>query len=316
MKWIAHRGNISGPNPELENKPEYIQKALDLGFDVEIDVWQQPDGLYLGHDKSTYKTNRYFLQNQRLWVHCKNSDAFINLSKFTNINCFLQEEDEIALTTRGFLWAHSKCKSWNDKTVVVNLGPQLQNPDIAPFAVCSDYVQLYSSITQNDLPFDLLILDIDGVMTDGTKIYDRDGKVVGKNYCDLDFTAIKRFLAAGIKVCFLSGDETVNKAMAETRKITFYHNSPGIDKVDYLSAIKFAYNAKRVAYVGDDYYDLGIMNVVDFAFCPKTSPSIIRKNAIVIDIPAGKGVIAGLYDKFENQIMYAFPVDSKDVNPK
>ena len=41
----------------------------------------------------------------------------------------------------------------------------------------------------------LVILDVDGVMTDGKKYYDRDGKVVIKNFCDKDWTAIKRFRA-------------------------------------------------------------------------------------------------------------------------
>ena len=37
MFFISHRGNISGPNKEYENKPEYIKKALTMGFDCEID---------------------------------------------------------------------------------------------------------------------------------------------------------------------------------------------------------------------------------------------------------------------------------------
>ena len=38
MKLIAHRGNINGPNPEMENNPEYILNTLSLGYDCEIDV--------------------------------------------------------------------------------------------------------------------------------------------------------------------------------------------------------------------------------------------------------------------------------------
>ena len=38
MKLIAHRGNIHGENPSEENKPEYIDAAIDKGYDVEIDV--------------------------------------------------------------------------------------------------------------------------------------------------------------------------------------------------------------------------------------------------------------------------------------
>ena len=32
MIKISHRGNISGPNEEIENKPEYIKEALKGGY--------------------------------------------------------------------------------------------------------------------------------------------------------------------------------------------------------------------------------------------------------------------------------------------
>lgn len=314
MNWIAHRGNMFGPNSELENKPEYIEATLKLGYDVEVDVWSQSDGLYLGHSSPTYKINRYFLQNQSIWSHCKNVSTYMELSKFTNINCFFQEQEEMVMTSRGYLWAHSKCEIWNKNTIITKLDSRNWDAPTTSFAICSDYI--IEQNTKYSLPFDLLIIDIDGVMTNGTKMYDRDGKVFGKTFCDLDFTAIKRFLSAGVKVCFLSGDQIVNKSMAETRKIPFYHNSPGTDKVDMLSSIKKEYNANRVAYVGDDYYDLAIMNAVDFAFCPISAPLSIRNSSIVINIEAGKGVIAGLYDKFESKIKYVFPIDAVNVNPK
>lgn len=183
------------------------------------------------------------------------------------------------------------------------------------------------------LPFDLLVVDIDGVMTDGTKMYDRDGRVFGKRYCDLDFTAIKRFKASGIEVCFLSGDETINKAMAETRKVDFFHNKPGTDKVEFLPVIKLYYKTDRIAYVGDDYYDLAIMRAVNElappvetpyewkrrlrTFCPKSSPSIVRRTAsYTVDKDAGTGVLAAIFDLFETMIPDVYPKDSPDVNPK
>ena len=80
----------------------------------------------------------------------------------------------------------------------------------------------------------LLILDIDGVLTDGTKIYDINHKTIYKKFQDKDFTAIKRLKAAGIKVIFLSGDNW-NKGLAKKRVIDFYL-SRGLyaDKEKYL----------------------------------------------------------------------------------
>ena len=39
MIYIAHRGNLAGPNSDDENKPEYLLKAINAGFYVETDLW-------------------------------------------------------------------------------------------------------------------------------------------------------------------------------------------------------------------------------------------------------------------------------------
>ena len=49
---IAHRGNIGGSNPEVENSPEQIDKCISEGYDVEIDLRYDDltKTLWLGHD--------------------------------------------------------------------------------------------------------------------------------------------------------------------------------------------------------------------------------------------------------------------------
>lgn len=44
MILISHRGNLSGLNPDLENSEKYINTALSLGFDVEIDIRNVSNG--------------------------------------------------------------------------------------------------------------------------------------------------------------------------------------------------------------------------------------------------------------------------------
>jgi len=51
FKFISHRGNLAGPMPEFENRPDYIDNALDLGFDVEVDLWSYDNKFFLGHDE-------------------------------------------------------------------------------------------------------------------------------------------------------------------------------------------------------------------------------------------------------------------------
>lgn len=314
MLFIAHRGNLKGPNPQNENEPDYLLSAITAGFNVEADAWLVDGQFFLGHDAPKYKTDRNFFRNKKIWTHCKNASAFIQLSRLPDVNCFMHDKDEIALTTRGYLWSNTYCKVGDDRTVLVNLNSAWHsNINMDLFGVCSDCAGPIVS-TIHSLPFDTLVVDIDGVMTDGTKMYNRQGKVFGKKYCDLDFTAIKRFKAAGIRVCFLSGDENVNKAMAETRKIDFFHNPPGTDKLDILPNIG---DPRRIAYVGDDYYDIAIMKSVALSFCPNSSPAMVKSAvSAVIHANAGHGVLAKLYDMFEDQLPSAFPKDSPDVNPK
>ena len=50
MIFIAHRGNINGPDRANENNPLYIQNTLSKGFDVEVDVWYHHGKWLLGHE--------------------------------------------------------------------------------------------------------------------------------------------------------------------------------------------------------------------------------------------------------------------------
>ena len=146
----------------------------------------------------------------------------------------------------------------------------------------------------------LIILDIDGVMTDGRKYYGLDGMSFAKTYCDKDFTAIKRFRGAGIKVCFLSGDNRVNKAMAENRNIDFY-SARGEDKADFVKVFEQEYNIFRqdMLYIGDDLFDLSIMKIVGYAFCPQDSPNKLKEYCGIKNIiprNGGENIVAALFD--------------------
>ena len=131
----------------------------------------------------------------------------------------------------------------------------------------------------------LAILDIDGIMTDGRKYYGLDGIPFAKTYCDKDFTAIKRFRGSGIKVCFLSGDDRVNKPMAWNRNIDFY-SARGKDKADFVKLFERNYNTKKenMLYIGDDLFDKSIMEIVGHAFCPNDAGSFKDIASIAVSI--------------------------------
>jgi len=153
-----------------------------------------------------------------------------------------------------------------------------------------------------------LILDIDGVLTNGTKMYDLEGNVFGKSFYDHDFTAIKLFNKTGVSVCFLSGDRRVNQKMADNRGINFFHNTKGTNKSDYLERICTTYGVtdQETAYVGDDIYDLDIMKMVKYPMCPEDAVwevfDFCQDNGYIIPCESGKGVIKRLY--FEMQALW------------
>ncbi len=157
-----------------------------------------------------------------------------------------------------------------------------------------------AATTQERKMIKLVILDIDGILTDGRKYYGTDGMPYAKTFCDKDFTAIKRLRGAGINVCFLSGDDVVNRAMAKNRNIDFYY-ARGKDKADFIAGFIETYKVDKseMAYVGDDLFDMSIMKIVKYAFCPNDSPDKIKnlcgqKN--IIDRPGGHNVVARLVD--------------------
>jgi len=109
MILISHRGNINGKNEIRENSIFYIMEALSMGFDVEIDVWNVDNEWFLGHDNPQYRINIEWILNRKsnLWVHCKNTEAVIELYKMDEgINFFWHQEDLLTITSAGYLWVY------------------------------------------------------------------------------------------------------------------------------------------------------------------------------------------------------------------
>jgi 3-deoxy-D-manno-octulosonate 8-phosphate phosphatase (KDO 8-P phosphatase) len=164
----------------------------------------------------------------------------------------------------------------------------------------------------------LLILDIDGVMTDGTKEYDKDHNVLSKKFLCKDFTAIKRFSAAGIKVVLLSGDSW-NRTMAEKRQLPFFctrDENLSLDKSIYIDKFEsmFGIDRDEMAFVGDDYFDLPMFQSLTCTWCPSDAPDIIKNNAKgVLQAKGGEGVIVDLYDWFIGQNYITQEASMKEV---
>lgn len=144
MKYISHRGNINGPNPDRENDPIYIFEALAQGYDVEIDVWVTNNSMVmLGHDSPMHSVNKKMLQIPGLWCHAKNIEALNFMLEEKVPNCFWHQGDDVTLTSSGYIWTHSDCNTYTPKSIVCHMDAPTPR-DMATYrktsGVCSDYI--------------------------------------------------------------------------------------------------------------------------------------------------------------------------------
>tara|TARA_R110002020_G_scaffold174030_3_gene365035 strand:+ start:425 stop:871 length:447 start_codon:yes stop_codon:yes gene_type:complete len=142
MIYISHRGNLYGKIEESENNPIYIDKALEEGFDVEIDVWYKDDKLYLGHDSPIYEIKLKYLKNKKLWCHAKNVEA-LNLMLDNDIHCFWHQEDDVTLTSTGIIWTYPG-KQLTSKSICVLPEKNNEIPKKC-LGICSDYIVYYKN---------------------------------------------------------------------------------------------------------------------------------------------------------------------------
>ena len=123
-------------------------------------------------------------------------------------------------------------------------------------------------------------------MTDVKKYYDRDGKVVLKNFCDKDWTAIKRFRALDIPVLFITGDPYNEMILSNRNLPTVVNRGEGFhrDKVNFLPDVLKEYNvsADEVAYLGDDLFDYRIMQEVGHPYCVDDSPRSVSNTHLTL----------------------------------
>jgi YrbI family 3-deoxy-D-manno-octulosonate 8-phosphate phosphatase len=147
----------------------------------------------------------------------------------------------------------------------------------------------------------LLVLDVDGVMTNGRKTYNIDGEAIHKEFNDKDFTAIKKLKASGVEVVFLSGDKKINEKIAQKRNIRFYYSDSKYPKEDALFDIglEFGISLENTAGIGDDLFDMDFLKKVEFAYCPSDAIPEIKSFCTPLSLKGGEGVVVELFSIFE-----------------
>lgn len=153
MNIISHRGNITGPILDKENRPSYIDCAIGLGYEVEVDIRYIDDIFYLGHDTADYVISENWIKSRKtnIWFHCKNLQAATALSEMNDqIMFFCHSNDPYVMTSNNYIWVHDLTLPLNTRCII----PLLDEKSIMSYngdtvhGVCTDFVNLCKSTLQ------------------------------------------------------------------------------------------------------------------------------------------------------------------------
>lgn len=139
----------------------------------------------------------------------------------------------------------------------------------------------------------LLVLDIDGVMTDGGLYYDDEGRV-SKRFNVQDGLGIKLAQSVGLHVAVITG--LASEAVAQrVRGLGIEDYYAGyLRKTESLDAIRMKYSLEweQVAYVGDDWVDFGPMKLVGFPVAvANAQPEVKALAKYVTSTRGGEGAV-------------------------
>ncbi|MBN2181706.1 MAG: HAD-IIIA family hydrolase [Sedimentisphaerales bacterium] len=139
----------------------------------------------------------------------------------------------------------------------------------------------------------ILVLDVDGVLTDGSLVIHSDGGE-SKSFNTLDGHGIRMWQRAGLKVALLSGRASEpTQRRAEQLQIEYVfqdcHNKLPVLE-EFLG--RLGLSPEQAAYIGDDLTDLPAMRYVGFAVATANAVEEVKKYADYVTVhPGGGGAV-------------------------
>jgi 3-deoxy-D-manno-octulosonate 8-phosphate phosphatase (KDO 8-P phosphatase) len=144
----------------------------------------------------------------------------------------------------------------------------------------------------------MLVLDVDGVMTDGRLYFGARGEAL-KQFHVRDGVGIKQVAAAGIAVAVISGRKS-KMVDVRCRELGVRHVHQGAkDKVAVLDKLcrRLKIQPSACACVGDDLPDIPLMGKVALAFAVADAHPQARHAAhLVTKLPGGHGAVREVCD--------------------
>lgn len=149
------------------------------------------------------------------------------------------------------------------------------------------------SIKEKIKKIKILILDVDGIMTDGSIIYNDDGKET-KVFDVKDGHGIKMLMRAGISVALITGRKSgVVRHRAKNLGIDMVYQN-AVDKVIAFNDIlaKTSLKPENAAYMGDELVDIPVLKRAGLSITvPDGVPEVKAVSDYVTKKYGGKGAV-------------------------
>lgn len=136
-----------------------------------------------------------------------------------------------------------------------------------------------------------LVIDCDGVLTDGKLYMAASGEKLFKAFHSRDVRALREFVFRGFRVVIVTADDSsITKHFAEKCGVEVMVMRDKAKVVSLIGQIDMA--------VGDDAWDFPMLTAAKHRFAPKDAHKSIKELPFLqlLDKNAGEGVIAELLD--------------------
>lgn len=153
-------------------------------------------------------------------------------------------------------------------------------------------------LTSKLLKIRMLLLDVDGVMTDGGLYYSANG-IEMKRFNAHDGYGVVRAREHGLKIGIISGRKTpIVDARAKTLKVEEVFQD-AMDKVSAMRNIqeRNGFEDGEFGFIGDDLFDLPLLRLVGFSAAPRNArPEVRQAVDYVTSVNGGEGAVREIID--------------------
>lgn len=165
--------------------------------------------------------------------------------------------------------------------------------------IFSDMAGIYKLFLQKNIR--LLVVDIDGVMTDGGMYYTESGDEF-KKFNTKDGMAIKQLVKQGFIIGIISSGFNQKLIKRRAELLGVQHVYAGAEpKINVIHSWckEHKYHMDEIAYIGDDVNDAEILQEAGIGACPADAVDSIKKYCtIVLSRKGGEGCVREFADKY------------------